>query len=381
MAEEDLSQEKTEQPSPKRLKEAREKGQVARSKDFNALIILTFAGIGFWVSSDYLGSQLESMMRQAFSFVPDDIKTPYHTINLLSSVVKTGLIAVLPILIVIFILSLIAPIMMGGWVFSTESLKPQASRMNPIKGFKRMISLKGFMELAKALAKFVIIATVAILVLNYQLAEFMALAGMSIESAISKGLITVLQSFIMIASSIIIIAAIDVPFQIYEHQKQLKMTKQEMKDEFKETEGKPEVKAQIRRTQQAIAQRRMMSEVPKATVVLTNPTHYAIAIRYDQEGDRAPYIVAKGKDMMALQIGKIAKEHEVPLLRIPNLARAIYFSTDIDEEIPHGLYMAVAQVLAYILQVGKEVTEDEIPDRLKDLPIPDHLKQDAKEAD
>jgi flagellar biosynthetic protein FlhB len=381
MAEEDLSQEKTEQPSPKRLKEAREKGQVARSKDFNALIILTFAGIGFWVSSDYLGSQLESMMRQAFSFVPDDIKTPYHTINLLSSVVKTGLIAVLPILIVIFILSLIAPIMMGGWVFSTESLKPQASRMNPIKGFKRMISLKGFMELAKALAKFVIIATVAILVLNYQLAEFMALAGMSIESAISKGLITVLQSFIMIASSIIIIAAIDVPFQIYEHQKQLKMTKQEMKDEFKETEGKPEVKAQIRRTQQAIAQRRMMSEVPKATVVLTNPTHYAIAIRYDQEGDRAPYIVAKGKDMMALQIGKIAKEHEVPLLRIPNLARAIYFSTDIDEEIPHGLYMAVAQVLAYILQVGKEVKEDEIPDRLKDLPIPDHLKQDAKEAD
>jgi len=381
MAEEEQSQEKTEQPSPKRLKEARDKGQVARSKDLNSLVILTLAGIGFWVSSGFIGRQLEYMMRRAFSFVPDDIKTPDHTIALLAAIVQIGVAAILPILLVIFILSLAAPILMGGWVFSTESIKPQASRMNPIKGFKRMVSLKGLMELAKSFAKFVLIASVAILVLKVQLGHFMSLAGMSLQPAIAKGLITVIQSFIVSASSIIIIAAIDVPFQIYEHQKQLKMTKQEMKDEFKETEGKPEVKAQIRKTQQAIAQRRMMSEVPQATVVLTNPTHYSVAIKYDQEGERAPYLVAKGKDVMALQIGRIAKDNKVPLLRIPTLARAIYFSTEVDDEIPQGLYVAVAQVLAYIYHLDDEVTDDEIPDRLKDLPIPDDLKQDSKEAD
>lgn len=381
MAEEEQSQEKTEQPSPKRLKEAREKGQVARSKDFNSLIILTFTGIGIWVGSDFLGDQLTNMMRQAFGFVPDDLKTPTHTLALLSSICKTGLYAILPILAVIFLISLVGPIMMGGWVFSFQSLKPQASRMNPMKGFKRMVSAKGLMELVKSLMKFILIATVSILVLKFQFSGLMSLAGLSVEPAIAKGLLAVIKSFIMIAGSIIIIAAIDVPFQIYEHQKQLKMTKQEIKDEYKETEGKPEVKAQIRRTQQAIAQRRMMSEVPNATVVLTNPTHYAVAIKYEQEGEKAPYMVAKGKDMTALHISRIAKEHKVPILRIPPLARAIYFSTEIDDEIPQGLFVAVAQVLAYIYQVGEVETEDDIPDRLNDLPIPDHLKQDAKESD
>lgn len=370
MAEEEQAQEKTEEPSAKRLKESREKGQVARSKDFNALVILLGTGGAFYILGGYLATHMKDMMRQAFEFDKEIFIAPYFIFQHVYQLAKTGLFAVLPLLVVIAVLSIIAPLLMGGWVFSGQSLQPKFSRMNPLKGFGRMVSLKGFVEMIKSFLKFLLVAAVGIIVLKLETPHLFKLAYASIDTAVASGLTILIKSFIAVCASLIFIAAIDVPFQLYEHSKQLKMTKQELKDEYKETEGKPEVKSQIRRTQQEIARRRMMQEVPKASVVLTNPTHYAVAIAYQQTGNRAPYVVAKGKDLMAMQINKIAKANDVPLIQVPPLARAVYFSTNINEEIPRGLYVAVAQVLAYIFQLNDKKAYEHRPEFLQNVPIP-----------
>lgn len=379
MAEEDQAQEKTEQPSPKRLKEAREKGQIARSKDFNATVILLFSGAGFLVFGHYLAAQYVMMMRNAFEFNSQSLISTDAVLFKLYYVMKTGFLAASPLLLMIMLLSLCAPLLMGGWVFSSESLQPQFSRLSLLKGLKRMVSLRGLVEMIKSLLKFLLVAIVAVLVLRWKIPALLALANFPLNSALSEGLYIVALLFLIISASLIVIAAVDVPFQWFEHNKQLKMTRQEIKDEYKETEGKPEVKSHIRRTQQAIARRRMMSDVPKADVVLTNPTHYAVAINYRDNKNRAPVVVAKGKDLIALQINRVAQAHDVPVLSIPALARAVYFSTDINAEIPRGLYVAVAQVLAYIFQLRNKKQYETSPEILRDLFIPDELQRETED--
>ncbi|KTC86404.1 flagellar biosynthesis protein FlhB [Legionella brunensis] len=380
MAEEEQSQEKTEQPSPKRLKEAREKGQVARSKDFNATLLLLFSGGGIFLFGHYLAEQFMQMMRQAFDFDSTILRTPLLLVERLYFLVREGFWAILPLLLVILVLSICAPLLMGGWVFSLEVLQPKFSRLSVLKGLKRIFSLKGFVEMVKALVKFLLVAAVAIVVLKWQIPFLLSLADFSLATAISSGLGAVAQSFLIISASLILIAAVDVPFQWHEHNKQLKMSKQELKDEYKETEGKPEVKSHIRKAQQEMARKRMMSEVPKADVVLTNPTHYAVALSYKKNGNRAPVVIAKGKDLIALQINKVALANKVPLLTVPPLTRAIYFSTELNAEIPRGLYVAVAQVLAYIFQLKDKQNYDKNPDFLQSLPIPDELKRAEESA-
>lgn len=376
---EEQAQEKTEQPSLKRLREAREKGQVARSKDLNATLILLFSGVALFIFGRHLSTQFMLMMRQAFDFDSTILTVPTIGLQQFYSLLKLGFGAVIPLLLMILILSVAAPLLMGGWVFSVESMQPKFSRLSLLKGLKRMISLKGLVEMVKALFKFLLVAIVAIMVLKGQIPALLSVASFPLTNALSSGLELVTWSFLMISASLILIAAVDVPFQLYEHKKQLKMTKQEIKDEFKETEGKPEVKSQIRRTQQEIARRRMMSEVPKANVVLTNPTHYAVAICYQQQGNRAPIVVAKGRDLIALHINRIAQSHQIPILSVPPLARALYYSTDLNAEIPRGLYVAVAQVLAYIFQLRDKANYDKKPEFLQNLPIPDELKRDVEE--
>lgn len=379
MAEEEQAQEKTEQPSAKRLKESREKGQVARSKDLNAMLILLFSGCGFLMFGHYLSSQFMTMMRFAFEFDSNDFSTPQSISNTFYMVMKTGVYAAMPLFVIILLLSIAAPLLMGGWVFSGESLRPQLSRLSLFKGLKRMVSLKGLVEMVKALAKFLLVASVSVLVLKWKLPDLLGLAKLPLNSAISEGIGIVAMLFVIISASLIVIAALDVPFQLYEHNKQLKMTKMELKDEYKETEGKPEVKSHIRRMQHDIARRRMMSEIPKADVVLTNPTHFAVAISYKKSGNRAPMVVAKGKDLVALQINRVAKGCDIPILSVPPLTRAIYFSTDLNKEIPRGLYVAVAQVLAYIFQLRDKKNYETSPVILSNLPIPDDLKRDAED--
>jgi flagellar biosynthesis protein FlhB len=379
MAEDEQSQEKTEEPSAKRLKESREKGQVARSKDFNATVILLFTGVGFLVFGKHLSEQLAAMMKQAFEFDVQILLTPSLVLERLLILAKSGVWSLVPILAVIFLLSLGAPLLMGGWVFSGQSLQPKFSRLSLLKGLKRMVSLKGFVEMFKSFFKFVLVAGVAVLVLKIEVPELLALGNASVETAIGSGALIIIKSFIFISASLILIAAVDVPFQLYEHSKAMKMTKQELRDEYKETEGKPEVKSAIRRAQQEIARRRMMSEVPKADVILTNPTHYAVAISYKKKGNRAPVVVAKGKDLIAFQISKEAKDHKVPIISVPPLARAIYFSTKLNAEIPRGLYVAVAQVLAYVFQLRDKQRYDYKPEILQNVPIPPDLAREAED--
>jgi flagellar biosynthetic protein FlhB len=379
MAEEEQAQEKTEQPSAKRLKESREKGQVARSKDFNATVILLFTGVGFLVFGRQLSDQLADLMRQAFEFDSNVLLTPVIAFERLYSLAKIGLGALVPILVVIFLLSLGAPLLLGGWVFSAQALQPKFSRLNIFKGLKRMVSIKGLVEMIKSFFKFILVAGIAILVLKVQIPSLLALGNAPIETAIASGGLIIIKSFVYISSSLILIAVVDVPFQLHEHNKAMKMTKQELRDEYKETEGKPEVKSAIRRAQQELSRRRMMSEVPKADVILTNPTHYAVALSYKKKGKRAPVVVAKGKDLIAFQINKEAKNHKIPIISVPPLARAIYFSTKLNSEIPRGLYVAVAQVLAYIFQLKDKQRYDYKPEILQNVPIPPELVREAEE--
>lgn len=380
MSDESKSEEKTEQPSAKRLKDAREKGQVARSKDFNAMVILLFTGIGLFIFGEQATREMLIMMQDAFRFDAKSLITVHLSIEKILPLTQHGLWAILPIMILIFIVSLAAPMLLGGWIFSTKAFTPQMSRLNPLKGLKRMVSAKGFMEMLKSFLKFLLIASVLFFVLRWEIPALMNLANQSIELAINGGVVILLKAFIILSTSLIFIVIIDVPFQLYQHTQQLKMTKQEVKDEYKEMEGRPEVKGQVRRRQQEIARRRMMSEIPKAQVILTNPTHYAVAIRYDLEGTKPPIVVAKGKDLIAFQINKVAIAHNIPLISLPPLARAVYFSTEINQEIPRGLYLAVAQVLAYIFQLEDKHQYERSPTVLKKVSIPAEFVKDAKET-
>ncbi|RUR08336.1 flagellar biosynthesis protein FlhB [Legionella sp. km772] len=379
MAEEDQAQEKTEEPSAKRLREAKEKGQVARSKDFNATLILLFTAMGFSMFGQKITNHLVTMMREAFEFNADLLTTTASTMERLYYLSQYGVKSILPLLIVIFVLSLAAPLLIGGWVFSKESLSPKFSRLNPLKGFARMVSVKGLMEMLKALLKVILVAAVSILVMKIEIPLLLALGNSPLEVAISEGTNIIVKSFAWISASLIVIALIDVPFQLYEHHKALKMTKQELKDEYKDTEGKPEVKGAIRRAQHEVARRRMMAEVPKADVVLTNPTHYAVAISYKNKKSKAPIVVAKGRDLIAFQINNEAQKNNVPIISVPPLARAIYFSTKLNKEIPRGLYIAVAQVLAYVFQLSDKQRYDHKPAILQDVPIPPELAKEAEE--
>lgn len=376
---EEQSQEKTEQPSAKRLKELRDQGQVVRSKDFNATLILLLTGLGFLLFGKTMCQYLVMMMRQSFDLDRSLWLTPQVTLELMARLIQWGAFSIAPVLVLIFLISLFAPLLLGGWVFSSQAMQPKWSRLNALKGFQRMVSLKGLVEMVKSFLKFIFITVVAWLVLKSQLLELVSLADMHAEKAIQSGASILLKDFLLIASSLIFIVLIDVPFQWFEHHKSSRMTKQELRDEYKETEGKPEVKGAIRRAQQEIARRRMMSHVAKANVILTNPTHYAVAISYQENGAKAPIVVAKGKDLIAFQINKVAQEHRVPILSVPPLARAIYFSTPLNAEIPRGLYLAVAQVLAYIFQLRDKKYYDNRPEVLQKVPIPSELAREGEE--
>lgn len=381
MAEEE-AQEKSEEPTGKRIKDAKEKGQIARSKDFNTLVVLTIASLSILTIGKSSAQLFIERVTNFLQFKLDNIKTFDLFINYAFTFVQDACLFFFPIIILIGLSAFIGPIIIGGWNFSMKSCAPKFERLNPLKGLKRMFSAKAFMELVKSFLKFLVVASVGIIVWYSQIIDFLTLNNLPIELAIPKAISILLWSFFYVVCSLIIIAAIDVPFQLFQHKNQLKMTKQQVKDEHKDTEGKPEVKSKIRRLQQEAAQRKMMQEVPNADVILINPEHYAVALKYDQEGVRAPTVIAKGMNHMAIYIGKIAKANEVPVMRLPPLTRAIYYSTELEQEIPRGLYIAVAQVLAYIYQLRRKGRIEELepsPESLSDLPIPDELRVDPKE--
>ncbi|KTT16732.1 flagellar biosynthesis protein FlhB [Pseudomonas putida] len=380
MAESESGQDKTEEPTEKRKRDAREKGEIARSKELNTVSVTLAGAGGVLAFGGYLAETLLEMMRMNFSLSREIIVDERSMGAFLLTSGKMAIWAVQPILILLFVMSFVAPIVLGGFVFSGSLLQPKFSRMNPLSGIKRMFSMHALTELLKALAKFFVILVVAVAVLASDRQALLSIANEPLEQAIIHSLQVVGWSALWMSAGLLLIAAADAPFQLWQTHKKMKMTKQEVRDEYKDSEGKPEVKQRIRQLQREVSQRRMMAAVPQADVIITNPTHYAVALQYDPEnGNSAPLLLAKGSDFMALKIREIGAEHNIQILESAALARAIYYSTEVEHEIPAGLYLAVAQVLAYVFQIRQyHAGKGKRPDPLKpDLPIPPDLRRDS----
>ncbi|SNT09790.1 flagellar biosynthesis protein FlhB [Pseudomonas segetis] len=377
MAESESGADKSEEPTEKRLRESREKGQIARSRELNTLAIMLAGTGGLLASGGALGNAMLNVMRGSFSLPREVILDERNMGIWLMAAGQVAFEALVPLFMALLIASILGPIALGGWLFSAQAMAPKFSRMNPAAGLKRMFSTKALVELVKALAKFSVILIIALLVLSADRDALLAISHEPLENAIMHASQVVGWSALWIACGLILIAAVDVPFQIWDNKQKLMMTKQEVRDEYKDSEGKPEVKQRIRQLQREMTERRMMQAVPQADVVITNPTHFAVALKYDPTKGSAPVMLAKGGDFTALKIREIAQEHDVMLLESPALARAVFYSTEIDQEIPAGLYLAVAQVLAYVYQLRQyQAGKGKRPDSLKDLPIPPDLRRD-----
>ncbi len=375
MAEEQAG-EKTEEATPKRTDDARKKGQLPRSKELTTAALLLSAGLGFlWAGSSVSSSMIE-ISRRSFGFYRTDLKDEWWLLKALGDSLSEVLISLSPLFGMLMLAAAAAPVALGGWNFSSSALAFKGERLSPLSGFKRMFGTTALMELTKSIGKFLVVGVVAWMILNNIFDELMSLGGQSLTGAIAHGMSLVIWAFIGVSSSLLLIAAIDVPFQIWNHAKELKMTKQEIKDEYKDSEGRPEVKSRIRQQQREMSQRRMMAEVPTADVIITNPEHFSVALKYEDFGERAPVVVAKGADLIAFKIREIAKAHGVAIIQAPPLARSIYFTTEINQEIPQGLYLAVAQVLAYVYRLNTyQQTGGEKPlFSDDDIPIPDDFR-------
>ena len=371
MAEEN-GQEKTEDATPRRLEKAREEGQVVRSKELNTTALLLAGAFGLMMFGKPLAQALETVLRYNFvldrAAIFDDRAMLLHLGHSFQSVAVT----LAPIGMLLMAAAILGPISLGGWNFSIKALAPKASRINPGAGLKRMFSANSMMELVKAIAKFVLVLGISLMVLSSSQGELMGLNKESIIPAMAHTVSLLNWSFVFLCSGLILITVMDIPFQIKDHADKLKMTLQQVKDEMKDSEGKPEVKGRIRQLQREMAQNRMMDNVPDADVIITNPTHYAVALKYDPDGTGAPLLVAKGADLVAARIRELGAEHKIPVLSFPPLARAVYHSTELEQEIPVSLYVAVAQVLAYVFQLRTYKKERAAkPAMPVDLPVPD----------
>jgi len=364
MAESESGQEKTEQPTAKKLNDAKQKGQVPRSKELNSSAIMFTGSAALLMMGPYMLSHLANMMKQGFSITRNEIMDSATITSDFVAAAWAVAVGIGPFLALMSVMALATPLLLGGWAFSTQAISFKADRLNPLSGFKRIFSAKGLMELVKALGKFLVVALFAWFYLWLKKDEFLGLAEESFFNAMSHGAWLFGSCFLVMSSSLILIAAIDVPFQLWDHSKKLKMTLQEVRDEMKETDGRPEVKSKIRSIQQEMAQRRMMEDVPSADVIITNPTHYSVALKYQPEKMAVPVIVAMGKDLMAFRIREVAQENEIEIFQAAPLARALFAHGKIGEEIPSDLYFAVAQVLAFVFQLQQAREQGlEMPER------------------
>lgn len=367
--------EKTEPASPRRLEKAREEGQVVRSRELGTFVMLMTGVIGLWSMGGMIGRKLNAVMHASLAFEP---ATAFDTNRMLSQfaiAVWDSLLAFLPLLLMFGVAALVTPLALGGWMFSTKAFMPDFTRLSPIAGLGRLFSAHSLVELVKAIAKSLLVGGVGAWMVWRELPEAVALMNAPIEEALLHMMEIVLYVSGMVAGSLLLVAAMDVPWQLWTFYKKLRMTKEEVKQEMKETEGDPHIKARIRQQQRAIARRRMMSEVPKADVVVTNPTHFAVALRYDESARwNAPRVVAKGTEEVAARIRELAAEHRVPVLSAPPLARALHRHVELGHEIPSGLYAAVAEILAWVFQLKNwHYSQGPQPDGPRDLLVPDEL--------
>ncbi len=367
MAETDTSQEKTEQPTAKKLREAKQQGQIPRSKELNTMGVMLFGAVGLLMMGSFMLGSLGKMMTLGFTLSRAEVMDKASIFIRFENAIWHAFSGISPFLVLMTLVALMTPLILGGWAFSFDQIAFKLERMNPISGLKRIFSARGLMELLKALAKFFVVSVMAVLYMSTQSDEFFNLGREPFLQGLNHAAWLLGFGFLVISFSLVLIAAIDVPFQLWDHSKKLKMTLQEVRDEMKETEGRPEVKSKVRALQQEMAQRRMMEDVPTADVIITNPTHYSVALKYDPENMAVPVVVAMGKNLVALKIREIANEAGVEIFEAPPLARTLYAHCRLGQEIPGQLYYAVAQVLAFIFQLrqarekGLEIPEQPEP--------------------
>lgn len=375
MAESD-SGERTEEPTAKKLADARKKGQIARSKELGTMFVLVGSAAGMMMTGSFLVDALSKVMKRLFSISRQEATDLNALFGAIAEVIGALIMPLAWFFFIVVIAAFVGNTLLGGMNFSSEAMAPKFSKLSPLQGFKRMFGVQAAVELTKSLLKFFVVFFVAFILLYSLFDQILGLSVENIPINFAHAVDLLLWMFLVLTVSLVIIAAVDAPYQVWNHNRQLKMTKQEVKDEMKNTEGNPEIKGRIRKTQYQMSQRRMMQDVPEADVVITNPTHFSVAIKYDADSGRAPFVMASGIDQMALHIRTIAKEHDVEILQSPALARSLYYTTEVDDEIPEELFAAVAQVLAFIYQLnehrkGKATRPKPLA---KELPIPSDFR-------
>lgn len=361
---------KTEKATPKRLQEARKKGQIPRSRELTTAAVVLAVTLAVLVQADTLASGGAALFTRYLQDLPLALATPRGGMQLAGTLIAQSLQLVAPVLLAGFAAAFAAPLLVGGWNVSPSAMAPDFSRVDPLAGFKRLFSMNSLVELGKGFLKVAVIGVVATMLFLHERERLLSLPFMPLPLALGQGARLVLHTVLWLGGGLLLIAAVDVPWQLLHHAKQLRMSKHEIKQEYEQSEGKPEVKGRIRRLQQEFSRGRMMEAVPTADVIVTNPTHYAVALKYAAGQDKAPRVVAKGADLIAQQIRELAKQHRVPLVEAPPLARALYRSCEIDAEIPGALYQAVAQVLSYVYQLRDWRRGDKptLPKLADDLP-------------
>lgn len=371
---EDSDLEKSELPSQRRLDQAREKGQVARSRELSTFAVLLAGGGTLWFMGATFTQHMTESLRTALSINKELAFNTQLLIPRLYDLALATLLTFSPLLLVVLLAAAFSPLLLNGWLFSVQALQPNFSKLNPFSGIARMFSVQSLVELSKAIAKSILVGGIAAWVIWHNKELVMGLSTQSIDAGIPEMGHLISSSLMAVIGAMLLIVMIDVPFQLWDHNKKLMMTKEEVRQESKETEGDPMVKGRIRSLQREAARRRMMSAIPTADVVVTNPTHFAVALKYTDKGTGAPVVVAKGSHLLAVRIREIAQDNHVPILEAPPLARALHKHTELGESIPEALYTAVAEVLAYIYQLRRyEKHGGARPQEPMDLPVPDEL--------
>ena len=353
---EDSDLERTESASSRRIEKAREEGQVPQSRELMAFLVMASAVVGMWSLGSWLSGRARGIVRHGLSFGRDTAFDTAAMGKLFGELSWEALTLVSPIFLLTVAAALLTPFLLGGWVFSPNVLTLNFERLDPLQGIKRMFSMQSVGELVKAILKALLIGGIIWWVVRHEQDRLFALISQPIEAALDSFASMLLFAALGLIVGLAIIAAVDVPFQLWQYYAKLRMTKEEVKQEYKEMEGDPQLKARIRSQQREMARKRMMAEVPKADVVVTNPTHFAVALKYDAGNMGAPQVVAKGMNLVAQKIRELAAEHSVPVLEAPPLARALYRHADIGDQIPATLYTAVAEVMAYVYQLNQFLT-------------------------
>ena len=373
----DESQEKTEEPTARRLSKAREEGQIARSTEITIAASVISVAIYIYLFGSSLLGNVANIFAQGLVFDSLAVLEPQVAAGRLADAMIEALFSILPILILTGVVVLACSGLIGGYNFSWKSLQPKASKFNPIAGFKRMFGMQALVNLGKSIAKFLLVGGVTYFLIDASITEFAEISLMALEPGLTVSASILTTAFLVASSTLIIIALIDAPYQVYQHNQKMKMSLREVKDERKDTEGSPEVKQRIRQKQREVSAARMLEAIAGADVVITNPEHFAVALAYDPSSEDPPKVVAKGTDVMAERIRERAGEEGVPLFQSPVLARALFFTTEIEAFIPEPLFEAVAQVIAYIFNINSINRSSNLRD--KPVPrVPDNMVFDSE---